>query len=160
MTENQLKETERKTKKRSMTSCLSIEAANMCTLLSVKDWSDKKSKMNLFTEKLIKDKDAKGEALNLIASCTTEWKGVVSKKGLAQFFTTGYAALDVSIHSQAASQFSCSSSALQESRPRPPSPSKEYDPSLPTPKSMKMQCNTLLGTNTTWPTPSKAWRSS
>ncbi len=37
------------------------------------------------------------KALNLIASCTREWKGVVSEKGLTQFFTTGYAALDVSI---------------------------------------------------------------
>jgi hypothetical protein len=96
MTENQLKETERETKKRSMTSRLSIEASDMFTLLSAKDWSDKKPKINLFTEKLTEDKDAM-KALNLIASCTREWKGVVSEKGLTQFFTTGYAALDVSI---------------------------------------------------------------
>jgi hypothetical protein len=96
MTENQLKETEREAKKRSMTSRLSIEAADMFTLLSAKDWKDKKPKMNLFTEKLTEDKDAM-KALNLIASCTREWKGVVSEKGLTQFFTTGYAALDVSI---------------------------------------------------------------
>jgi hypothetical protein len=75
-----------------MTSRLSIEASDMFTLLSAKDWSDKKPKINLFTE----DKDAM-KALNLIASCTREWKGVVSEKGLTQFFTTGYAALDVSI---------------------------------------------------------------
>jgi hypothetical protein len=96
MTEHQLKETERETKKRSMTSRLSIEASDMFTLLSAKDWSDKKPKINLFTEKLTEDKDAM-KALNLIASCTREWKGVVSEKGLTQFFTTGYAALDVSI---------------------------------------------------------------
>ena len=96
MTENQLKETERETKKRSMTSRLSIEASDMFTLLSAKDWSDKKPKINLFTEKLTEDKDAM-KALNLIAFCTREWKGVVSEKGLTQFFTTGYAALDVSI---------------------------------------------------------------
>ena len=58
MTENQLKETERETKKRSMTSRLSIEASDMFTLLSTKDWSAKNPKMNLFTEKLTKDKDA------------------------------------------------------------------------------------------------------
>jgi hypothetical protein len=96
MTENQLKETEREAKKRSMTSRLSIEAVDMFTLLSAKDWKDKKPKVNLFTDKLTEDKDAM-KALNLIASCTREWKGVVSEKGLTQFFTTGYAALDVSI---------------------------------------------------------------
>jgi hypothetical protein len=79
-----------------MTSRLSIEAADMFTLLSVKYWSDKKPKINVFTEKLTEDKDAM-KALNLTASCTKEWKGVVSEKGLTQFFTTGYAALDVSI---------------------------------------------------------------
>jgi hypothetical protein len=49
MTEHQLKETERETKKRSMTSRLSIEAADMFTLLSTKNWSDKSPKINLFT---------------------------------------------------------------------------------------------------------------
>jgi hypothetical protein len=96
MTENQVKETERETKKRSMTSHLSIEAVGMFTLLSAKDWSDEKPKINLFTEKLTEDKDAM-KALNLISSCTREWKGIVSEKGLTQFFTMGYAALDVSI---------------------------------------------------------------
>jgi hypothetical protein len=72
MTENQLKETEREAKKRSMTSRLSIEAADMFTLLSAKDWKDKTPKVNLFTEKLTKDKDAM-KALNLIASCTRKW---------------------------------------------------------------------------------------
>jgi hypothetical protein len=43
-TEHQLKETQRETKKRYMTSCLSIEAANMFTLLSTKDWSNKTPK--------------------------------------------------------------------------------------------------------------------
>jgi hypothetical protein len=79
MTENQLKETERETKKRSMTSRLSIEAVDMFTLLSAEDWSDKKPKINLFTDKMTEDKDAI-KALNLIASCTREWKGVVSEK--------------------------------------------------------------------------------
>jgi hypothetical protein len=139
MTENQLKETERETKKRSMTSRFSIEAADMFTLLSAKDWSDKKPKLNLFTEKLTKDKDAM-KALNLIASCTREWKGIVSKKGLTQFFTTGYAALEVSIQPSPKSR---------GSRLRSPSLSnKVYDLSLATHKSTKTQSRTLLGTNT------------
>jgi hypothetical protein len=38
--------------------------------------------VNLFTEKLTEDKDTMVKALNLIASCTREWKEVVSEKGL------------------------------------------------------------------------------
>jgi hypothetical protein len=69
------------------------------TLLSVKGWRDKKSKVYLLMEKLtIKDKDAM-KALNLITSWTRESnKGIVSKRGLIQFFTTGYAALDMNIN--------------------------------------------------------------
>jgi hypothetical protein len=77
---------------------LSIKAADLSTILSVGDWKVKKPKMDTFTEKLTADKDAM-KALNLFASCTREWKGVISEKGPTQFFVMGYSVLDRNIRS-------------------------------------------------------------
>jgi hypothetical protein len=81
-----------------MTLRLSIKAADLSTILSAGDWKVKKPKMNTSTEKLTADKDAM-KALNLIASCTREWKGVISEKGPTQLFVMGYSVLDRNIPS-------------------------------------------------------------
>jgi endoglucanase Acf2 len=117
MTKNQVKETQREAKKISMVPHLSINKANMFTLLSVKDWKDEKTKMILFMEKLTKAKDAM-KALNLMASCTREWKGVMSRKGLTHFSLQAMPHWTRASNLEA-SQSSCSNPELREFKQPP-----------------------------------------
>jgi hypothetical protein len=96
MTTQTLQSVECEEKKRSMLSRLTPEAESLFTLLSATDWADKKPVMNTFTRKLLVDKDPV-KAFNIVTSATRDWKGAVSKRGLAQFFSTGYLATEINI---------------------------------------------------------------
>ncbi len=96
MTTQTLKSVEREEKKKSMLSRLTPEAESLFTLLSAVDWSDRKPAMNDFTKRLLSDKDPV-KAFNIVSSATRNWKGSVSERGLAQFFSTGYMATEINI---------------------------------------------------------------
>jgi hypothetical protein len=96
MTTQTLQSVEREEKKKSMLSRLTPEAESLFTLLSATDWTDRKPCMNEFTKKLLADKDPV-KAFNIVTSATRNWKGSVSERGLAQFFSTGYLATEINI---------------------------------------------------------------
>ena len=81
-------------RKKSMLSCFSPKAANLFTLLSTTDWTDAMPQLNPFAMKLLANKDPT-KALNLIHSSTQNWRGRVCKKGLTQFFSSGYMASNI-----------------------------------------------------------------
>lgn len=96
MTTQTLQSVEREEKKKSMLSRLTPEAESLFTLISATDWTDRKPVMNKFTKRLLSDKDPV-KAFNIVSSATRDWKGTVSERGLAQFFSTGYMATEINI---------------------------------------------------------------
>jgi hypothetical protein len=79
--------------RKSMLARYSPEQANLFKALSAQDWHDHHPKINDFMKSILSERDA-SRALDTVASWTRKWAGVVSRKGLTQFFAHGYAATD------------------------------------------------------------------
>ena len=97
MTASVLQASEIESGKRSMAAKLSPLAVSLLSLASASNWKDYHPVTNTFMGKLLMDKDAT-KAINLINSATRNWDGIISEKGLAKFFTTGYSADDIESH--------------------------------------------------------------
>ena len=94
ITDQQLKRDTKEDKKKSMLSRLLPEAAKLFDLLSAKDWSNSRPKMNPFMKDLCSDKDSQ-RALRIMRTATKKWSSLVSEKGLLAFFANGFAATEI-----------------------------------------------------------------
>ena len=70
------------------------EQVKLYTLLSARDWHDRKPRINSFTEDLLSDRDPE-RAWNHFETVSRDWPGEVSKTGLIHFLSKGFRASDV-----------------------------------------------------------------
>jgi hypothetical protein len=90
----QQKAYKRDSRKKSMLNRLPDEQVKLYTLLSARDWHDRKPKINGFTEDLLSDRDPE-RAWNHLETVSRDWPGEVSKTGLIHFLSKGFRASDV-----------------------------------------------------------------
>ena len=90
----QKKAYKRDSRKKSMLNRLPEEQVKLYTLLSARDWHDRRPKMNSFTEDLLSDRDPE-RAWNHLETISRDWPGEVSKTGLIHFLSRGFRASDV-----------------------------------------------------------------
>jgi hypothetical protein len=69
---------------------LSERQKDLFTLLAAKDWYDTRPKLNRATERLLSSRVPEKQ-WNLIEDWSRKWPGLVSKQGVVQFLSTGYA---------------------------------------------------------------------
>ena len=75
---------------RSVLGKLSERQQDLFTLLAAKDWYDTHPKLNRATERLLSCR-APEKQWNLIEDWSRKWPGLVSKQGVVQFLSSGYA---------------------------------------------------------------------
>jgi hypothetical protein len=69
---------------------LSERQKDLFTLLAAKDWYDTRPQLNRATERLLASR-APEKQWNLIEDWSRKWPGLVSKQGVVQFLSSGYA---------------------------------------------------------------------
>jgi hypothetical protein len=69
---------------------LSERQKDLFTLLAAKDWYDTRPKLNRATERLLSSRVPEKQ-WNLIEDWSRKWPGLVSKQGVVQFLSSGYA---------------------------------------------------------------------